>query len=553
MLSLKRLAVGVILCVAESTCACTFLPYCTHRGNVNKKIMRFLKNNNSSSSMSSSSLFTTTTALLLTVLLAVLPATTVAQSSASEKDPNSYPWGDNPNNGYKMYWKDSPNILNSLLEFESLYIKVHGCVWSEYGLGVTYDDDGENHDGDEQWYLTRIQPFRANAAFSLYGVLRSDGSNFMGRNCRKGTYINTFFTYEGADTVLQAFQSSVQTAFPDGYYGSAYCYDYERPSYDDDDGSGSSDSGDSGDRFRKLDSGSGDGDGGDSMTMGCSADSKFVVATFEGSACDGMYFMNSTDDLSDYNSAMDHLSCAQVWNYRKAKKNGYGDTGNANEGRQLEDYYGGDDGGNNDDASSSSTYGSIAETLLASSFACDITLYPDGLCPDPYGLKAKYAANLNASARKGKSVRLTNWQLPLQVVSWFFLVGGAGLSLFAYFLLRRQNANHKGGGIVGWAKQIWADIYKLLFRKSKKEKSVSSSKLKKSRSSKRSSSRSRKDGIIVPPGLEKQVVVDEEGGADDDDGPDEKETISPTGSSSRKRRKSKTKKDKYVTEEAEVV
>jgi hypothetical protein len=80
--------------------------------------------------------------------------------------------------------ENSPNILADLNQFSALYIKVHGCVWSEYGLGNSFDDDGENHDGDGTWYMTRVQTFRANAAFSLYGTLREDGA-FFGGGCRE--------------------------------------------------------------------------------------------------------------------------------------------------------------------------------------------------------------------------------------------------------------------------------------------------------------------------------------------------------------------------------
>lgn len=461
--------------------------------------------------------------MMQSLVLVGLLAPFVTSFDSSQKDPNTYPWGENPNNGYKMYWKDSPNILSSLKEFASLYIKVHGCVWSEYGLGVSYDDDGENHDGDEQWYLTRIQPFRANAAFSLYGILR--GTSGLGRKCRKGTYINTFFTYEGADTLLQALGSSVQTAFPDGNYGSAYCYDYES----EDDGS------DNGDR--QLNSGSGDGDD-QSMTMGCSADANFVVATFDGSACDGTYFLNTTDDLSDYNSAMDHLSCSQVWNYRKAMKNSrkladaaddyYADEG-ADEGD--DEAAANDDGNaynNGDDDSSSTTYGSIAETLLSSSFACDITLFPNGLCPDPYGLKAKYATNIAVSARKSKSIRLKNWQTPMMVFSWLFFLAGIAFAGFGYYMLRKENANTKGGGLGGWFRQIWTDSYRLCCRSRNKEKVNSSRELQKSRSKKQSNA-------VSPDKLEAT------------------ETLSPSG---RKKSRSGRKKDKYHTEgppEKEIV
>lgn len=65
----------------------------------------------------------------------------------AEKDSNPYPWGENPNNGFKMYWNDAPNVLQDLDKFSALYIKSHGCVWSECSVGDDYDDDGEDRDG----------------------------------------------------------------------------------------------------------------------------------------------------------------------------------------------------------------------------------------------------------------------------------------------------------------------------------------------------------------------------------------------------------------------
>jgi hypothetical protein len=49
-------------------------------------------------------------------------------SGYADKDSNRYPWGQNPNVDFKMYWKDSSNVLQDLNEFQALYIKVHGCA-----------------------------------------------------------------------------------------------------------------------------------------------------------------------------------------------------------------------------------------------------------------------------------------------------------------------------------------------------------------------------------------------------------------------------------------
>jgi hypothetical protein len=383
--------------------------------------------------------------LLVAVALFAVPA-------QADKDSNPYPWGSNPNNAYKMYWKDSPNVLEDLDQFSALYIKIHnGCVWSEYGLGTSYDDDGENHDGDEQWYMTRTQPFRANTAFSLYGTLRSGFSGW-GGNCNKKTYINSFFTLMGADTIVDALNMGVQ-AFPDNDgYGAAYCYEYDGESQDDDE-SGSGDNND-------------DNEAG-STTMGCKADGTFVTATFSGDDCDGNYFMNITDDLDDYNQAMNKASCQQVWNY---KKNYVQDASrralkNADSGRALEQN---DDAQNDDNAAAqqTSTYGSIAETLLMTSFACDLELYPNGQCPDPYGLKLKYDNNMKAAASGSRSsffasaANATNshWQTPIKLLSWMFVMVGIFFAMFSYSLANKETIKKNGGGVVGFVATAWAGV-----------------------------------------------------------------------------------------------
>ena len=43
------------------------------------------------------------------------------------KDNNYYPSG-NPNVDNPLYWSDAQNVLNDIAEFQSLYIKVSGCV-----------------------------------------------------------------------------------------------------------------------------------------------------------------------------------------------------------------------------------------------------------------------------------------------------------------------------------------------------------------------------------------------------------------------------------------
>jgi hypothetical protein len=46
----------------------------------------------------------------------------------ADKDSNWYLYGENPNNKFRMYWKDAPNVLQDLSKFRSLHVKYHGCV-----------------------------------------------------------------------------------------------------------------------------------------------------------------------------------------------------------------------------------------------------------------------------------------------------------------------------------------------------------------------------------------------------------------------------------------
>jgi hypothetical protein len=50
--------------------------------------------------------------------------------------------------------REPGNILANLYQYSALYVRHVGCMWSEYEQA--YDDDGENRDGDENWYQGRV-------------------------------------------------------------------------------------------------------------------------------------------------------------------------------------------------------------------------------------------------------------------------------------------------------------------------------------------------------------------------------------------------------------
>jgi hypothetical protein len=316
-----------------------------------------------------------------------------------------------------MYWHDAGNVLQDLDKFQALYVKYHGCVWSECSLD-NYDDDGENRDGDEYWYQYRTLNFCANAAYSLYGQLKGRPPSLFGR-CSKGTYINSFFTYGGADTLLRALDISTTSVFDDygdddntNTHSNAVCYV----------------------------AGGENNNNAMSSTMGCTKDGKFVAAMFADDTCDGNYFVENIDSMTSYNRKANGIGCKQIWNLSRDGKN-YDFSKNYRR-RQL------NNNNNNQKDDDGYTYvpKSAAEALFMNSWACSSEMYGK-YCPDPYGLKAKYDDVLYAvsSGRSAQSAILYyKLKTPLSILTWLFTIGAVTLWSAAYFLQNRELIRAKG-------------------------------------------------------------------------------------------------------------
>lgn len=321
-------------------------------------------------------------------------------------------------NDLSKYWIDARDVLEDLDNYQALWIKIHGCVWSECAVDNN-DDDGENRDGDEQWYLARTQDFCANVAFSLYGIPQNHISIM---SCSRANFINSFFTYGGADTLLQALgkEHSVyyDGEYVNGYYNSNYGNGYNVSNADcvvDEDSYMSS-------------------------TMGCSEGGKFAIAEFEGEYCYGTDFYDIIDPLNKYNRQMGRVGCQRIW-------------------------------GKNFGSSE------VATKLLKNSWSCDLNLYPNQ-CPDPYGKKASYDYALQAVAH-GQSptwaVANMKAKLPLRILSWFLILSGVFFGVFGYHLQTRERMLANGGGARGFFRVVREDIHsyrKKLARKRRARKSA---------------------------------------------------------------------------------
>ena len=323
------------------------------------------------------------------------------------------------------------------------------CVWSECGLDDQTDDlqMGDYRDGDGRWYRFRTQSFCANAAYSLYGVKR--GSVPFG-TCNKAHFINSFFTYDGADNLLKAVGIT-----PERYYEYDGNGNGERRKLQENDGDGDDDAqqkepvehdygnancveinynGEGGDENnnngRNL--ASNDVNEGYSSALGCDAKGNYIMAAFQGGSCNGNYFLDSLDSMDTYNDEFGNIGCHKIFS----------------------------NSGDSEDYSQEAIY-----TLLRDSWACDTQLYPHS-CPDPHGIKSIDEYALHSAAHGGNGMRAyksQTMQAGMNIMSCLFLIMAACLSTVAYYLKNRGRIQKDGakatvkkdaGGLFGKKKEI---------------------------------------------------------------------------------------------------
>jgi hypothetical protein len=357
-------------------------------------------------------------------LLLALPLLTPALSSTE--------------NNYQLQKHINPEpdeILENLSQYSRLYVSIpkhsshmlgHGygnCVWSECGLDDQTDDlqMGDYRDGDGRWYRFRTQTFCANAAFSLYGVKKGS----VGGGCNKGSFINSFFTYGGADNLLKAVGIT-----PDVYYDSGRRlqegddddaqqrepveHDYGNANCVEIDNYGGNGNGDN-NNARNL--ASADVNEGYSSALGCDTKGNYIMAAFQGTQCNGNYFLDSIDTMDTYNDEFGNIGCHVIYT----------------------------NSGSGQDYTNEAVY-----ALLRDSWACDTQLYPHA-CPDPYGIKSIDEYALHSAAQGGNGMRAyksMKMQRGFNVVSFLFLIIAGCLSTVAYYLKNRTKIQKDGAKAV---------------------------------------------------------------------------------------------------------
>ena len=279
-----------------------------------------------------------------------------------------------------------------------------------YGKSVCAVADGGESD---QWYLGQTQCFKANSAFSLYGILKeSPAGQQKGSYCHKGTFINSFFTTAGVETIAQTFglgsyvdgvpdddeaqDNEDQDGFSIPSLPSSYCT-WTAPYSDDDGGQEGAEE----DRLSEYTDAT-------SYGTGC-LNKKFVLDQFEGALCNPARYQQTLDTFDTFNGAVEDMGCFQIYD--------------GSNNRKLED-----------------EENAYVLYPLSQSRACSVQLYPEE-CPDPYGLVKKYEHALdNALATKTVTMTLNpSNQKAMFAFSWIFLIAGLAMMIGSFFVHKRSS------------------------------------------------------------------------------------------------------------------
>jgi len=248
--------------------------------------------------------------------------------------------------------------------------------WTPYGVEGEANPCGieQAEEGSSYWYLGYTPCLRANAAYSLYGILNGDKD----QGCNRHTYINSFVTREGVEAFTQAVQQAgvsfansnnddEEYAYPGGVTSQCYYQNGEEENNEN-----QAENEDGGNERRLA----------DAVSIGLACDGKsFLEKSFSGAYCSANSAFQVNDRLSTFNNEISRVQCVPIYDKQKGYSGNYGD----------------DQEGNNE------YFDPV--TLLSSSVSCDINEFPKQ-CPDPYGKLHKYSdASFRSTAKSEHPIR----------------------------------------------------------------------------------------------------------------------------------------------------
>jgi hypothetical protein len=285
---------------------------------------------------------------------------------------------------------DGATVLNDLSKYSKIYITYNNCAWSPYTANNNNNACGAN--GGDYWYMGLSECFRANVAYSLYGVLKGEED----KGCNKNTFINSFFTTTGISTFTDYMTYAGATFTETDDNAVAISSDCQAVANENGDANAAEQS--SNVNNVKVNAMS------TSYGIGCAdKTNKFAMKSYSGAYCDEREVLKVTDTLDTFNGDMSQIQCVSIYDEAAA----------ANDGNQQ----------NN---------GASAIGILSYSEPCNVYLY-SGECPDPYG-------KLNSDARASAHTMAFNDHPRREVVkivfSWLLMGFGIvliGTSALVYF------------------------------------------------------------------------------------------------------------------------
>jgi hypothetical protein len=361
-------------------------------------------------------------------------------------------------------------------QYSRLYVKYQNCVWSPYanGCGNNQQQNNQNQQQNSYWYSAFAPCYRANVAYTVYGVKVDDtGTYKTGGECnKKGNYIGSYFTTNGVEDFFDMLTQAGVGMWK---------------SYDDngEGGNGDNNKGDDGEVGDcQVISNNQAGDNGEdnnnnnkqeaaqydytannrkmygettSAGLGCSNKHKFAVKMYQGAYCDERAVLDVTDNLGTLNDELeDYAQCVLIY------------------AAAVEAVAAAEDDGADADADAENEQGNEEEQqqqqqdeinnagdLLVNSEACNVRLFPQ-TCPDPHGL-------LRSDARAvGQRLSSQRRSMPIvrQVFSWIFMsLGGLFIGASAWaccnktaraekFKKNRTNKNDDSANNKGWRTQF---------------------------------------------------------------------------------------------------
>ena len=233
--------------------------------------------------------------------------------------------------------------------------------------------------------------YRANAAYSLYGILKGEEDT----GCNRKTFINSFFTTTGVESFTEAMVNTGKVFSSGGNDDDNYAGGVSANNCEAVDAEGQGNGNNNWEHNWRLNQGY------KSYGIGCS-NGEYAKMSFPGAHCTKSAAAKVKDELNTFNTEMSTIECQPIFQNGKS-------VGGQN------------DGNGNDDNANANNGEDGAMELLSNSESCNVLEYPKA-CPDPFGKLVKYNRRLEDSTGFVHNKRK---ELVRKILSWLMFIVGS--------------------------------------------------------------------------------------------------------------------------------